>query len=558
MDITEEELNERMDVDELKELEIDVNSQIKENRKLPTNGESSIGVNIFKEIPPNLKHLVDKESMELVVKSDGACGTNAVAAHIFNDQNRGPEVTMIKNTHIGDHWDYYKDKISLPYERKVGVGASAIIVKFKDGEEEQFLKFLRSEDSKYLWSDSVDLHAMCNIYQFKIKVIRTLGDDDMNPKVYYFEPDSQMDRYKSIPSGVVPDMTLINYKDKHFNLVVQRNENTGLMKNSPSQLSSSLAMKLQAIAQKVVESELTIQKLKQEISNLETELKAEQCTVFECTTCKICFKTDSNLRKHLEKSHNNKFEPDIKETTATILKVDSKQKADAFECSDCEISFDTRISLKNHTEASHKKNVEYNCHYCSFQGHDEASLKKHYSVSKHNSSEEGSLIENNFHCHSCGENFALKKTMMEHRRDQHKDQIKRCRYFLNGICEFEDETCWYRHSDNQNEGSEFRCSFCDVVLKSKAELIAHRQNAHAPDKVKVCRDYQRGSCRYSEDECWYKHVSGSVSDHGRQSSIFQNAPRMNHRPENAIMEKTMEMMQMLISQISSLETKLQN
>ena len=123
-----------MDVDESNDLANAIGIQIEDDRQLHIGRKSFIGENICKDIPNNLKQFVEKGSMELIVKSDGACGANAAAAHIFKDQNKGPELNMIKNTHIVDQWPFYKDKVSLPYERKVGVGAGAKTVKFKDGE----------------------------------------------------------------------------------------------------------------------------------------------------------------------------------------------------------------------------------------------------------------------------------------------------------------------------------------------------------------------------------------------------------------------------------------
>ena len=559
MDITEEECIDNMEVDESKDMENVGDKSV----NLNTAEKFSLGGNTCKEIPHNLKHLVDKGSLEFLVKSDGACATNAAAAHIFNDQTRGVELSIIKNKHIDEHWHFYQNKMSFPCSRKVGVGLAKKTFTFADGEEDKFLSFLKSEDSAYLWSEYVDLLAMCNLYQMKIKVIKTLGDHDTNPNVFTIGPDSVMDAYKLIPSGVVPDMTLINYTDKHYNLVVQSERTNDSLKSNTTLLNSSVIEKLQILEKKVDESELTIRNLKLEVLNLrseiaksnkETELKSD---VFECEICKICFQSQNNVRKHMEKSHKPNLNLDIVQSSASNVLLLQEPQVERFECTICEISFERENDLKNHSVKSHKENVEYNCHFCSFQGHDEASLTKHYKETNHDSSNEITSPSNTFNCHSCGESFTSKNSLMDHRRDQHKDQIKRCRYFLKGICEFEDETCWYRHVDSQNEGAEAKCSFCDEVFKSKSELIVHRKNIHAQKKVILCRDYQRGSCRYPEDECWYRHVPSSELKMGNRSSIFQNAQSMNHRPESMIIEKTMEMMQMLINQISSLGAKLQ-
>ena len=39
--------------------------------------------------------------------------------------------------------------------------------------------------------------------------------------------------------------------------------------------------------------------------------------------------------------------------------------------------------------------------------------------------------------------------MMQHRKNNHIDQVKKCREFEQDDCDFTSETCWYVHSENQ-------------------------------------------------------------------------------------------------------------
>ena len=90
------------------------------------------------------------------------------------------------------------------------------------GKEEKFLLFLKSEEAAFLWSDSEDLQIMSNLYQMTIKTITTKGDNDDYPTVNYIGPDEQLNDYKMLRAGIVPEMTLIHYENLHYNLVIDK------------------------------------------------------------------------------------------------------------------------------------------------------------------------------------------------------------------------------------------------------------------------------------------------------------------------------------------------
>ena len=119
------------------------------------------------------------------------------------------------NNHMADRWHYYRNKVSFPYVRKVGV--DGVAVKFEIGEEVQFCQFLRSAEAAFLWSDSEDLQLMSNLYQMRIKVITTSGETDSNPLVNWIGPDQDMDAFKLLPEGKVPEMILLHYDEQHYN-----------------------------------------------------------------------------------------------------------------------------------------------------------------------------------------------------------------------------------------------------------------------------------------------------------------------------------------------------
>ena len=153
------------------------------------------------------------------VKSDGACGSNCAAAHIFENEDEGPRFRRVINLHIADRWGYYKNKIVFPYKREVGVkGNWAIFQESKD-----FLNFISNDpEAAFLWTDSEDIHAIANLYQIEIKVITISNDDDPDPRTNTIGPDPELESFAVLPAGKVPNMVLIHYDGCHFNLLVPR------------------------------------------------------------------------------------------------------------------------------------------------------------------------------------------------------------------------------------------------------------------------------------------------------------------------------------------------
>ena len=71
----------------------------------------------------------------------------------------------------------------------------------------------------------------------------------------------------------------------------------------------------------------------------------------------------------------------------------------------------------------------------------------------------------------------------------------------------------------------------------------------------MCRDFKKGSCKFTSEECWYSHEDEDVSVEEEiktnQDSVFQKA-NMNLHPPDLIV-KIVNMLQLLTGKISSLE-----
>ena len=167
----------------------------------------------------NIKHLVKNGSLQYKVASDGNCGFKAGTTHIFKDSQYGIPFRKLINNHIADRfYEYYCNRISFPYTRKIGVKGETIT--FDVGETENLIKFLRTDKAASMWMEFEDLEAMANLYQIMIKVITINSDNDENPKVNTIGPDPALNTSKLLPGGSVSDLTLLHYDDLHFNLII--------------------------------------------------------------------------------------------------------------------------------------------------------------------------------------------------------------------------------------------------------------------------------------------------------------------------------------------------
>ena len=110
----------------------------------------------------------------------------------------------------------------------------------------------------------------------------------------------------------------------------------------------------------------------------------------------------------------------------------------------------------NHKEDEPKVTKQYNCNDCSFQGENSLELKRHIQRTMHTPCE---YMEE---CFTCSKEFSSYWLLMNHRKADHPS-VKKCRYFLNGECKFNAETCWYKHEVNlkPEERKEVYDTICD-------------------------------------------------------------------------------------------------
>ena len=204
----------------LKEIETGKCPRIKDNKKTPT----------LKPIPKHLtpvqtQHLKDLNGICMKCNGNpgGDCLSSCTTIHLSNtnDRHERRRVNRRINHHIADNFDtFYVNKISLPYSETIGVGSNAKQIICKTSEE--FLNFLRSEDSLCTYSNYQELLAISNLLNIQIHIFTYgIGGDEASWSWNTVVPDPEMVESSEFSPGTVPDMFLYNSDNNHFDLLVE-------------------------------------------------------------------------------------------------------------------------------------------------------------------------------------------------------------------------------------------------------------------------------------------------------------------------------------------------
>ena len=87
---------------------------------------------------------------------------------------------------------------------------------------------------------------------------------------------------------------------------------------------------------------------------------------------------------------------------------------------------------------------------------------------------------------------------------KHPHTIRTCRFFLEGICDFPDNVCWFNHTDDKTNNlvpqtlKQFKCGICAKDFKTKSDFMRHRKREHI-EHVSAFRDYPYGCCRFGSN-----------------------------------------------------------
>ena len=86
---------------------------------------------------------------------------------------------------------------------------------------------------------------------------------------------------------------------------------------------------------------------------------------------------------------------------------------------------------------------------------------------------------------------------MKHKKNQHIDKVSTCWGFIHGTCDFGDEKCWFKHSEQER----IKCNMWDDIFTSKPEFHKHKKQMQR-SLVEKCKKDE--NCKYG-DFCWFLH-----------------------------------------------------
>ena len=123
---------------------------------------------------------------------------------------------------------------------------------------------------------------------------------------------------------------------------------------------------------------------------------------------------------------------------------------------------------------------------------------------------------------------------MHHKKIKHSDKVRNCWKFIDGLCPFGEENCWFIHDSKPND---FTCSICDEKFKTQKVLMKHRKKEHG-NLIEKCKNSD--TCSFKK-ECWYKHEETSDNE-------FED----DEKKEN-IIQKLFEVVEKITEKVTKLE-----
>lgn len=554
-----------------KELEVkkELNSQIEKLQKNKQSDNHKINQPV--KIPSHLSgvhetHLSSLHGfkMRYCAIPDGACLTNCLTAHISCTEDK--EERRINNRrvnhHIADNFDnYYINKISLPYIETIGVGKSKKMVKCDTKDE--FLSFLRSEDSLCVYSNHQEIQAIANMLNITVKIYTYgIGGDEKRCEWREVGPDSELANNAHFPKGLVPDMYLYNSDQNHYDLLVSDNHHLALLglitnkqpekKLSPmNNLDSNSTLdttwetvkntnkrfsnrdesgKIDEKDLKVIDQEANlVQAKKNGFKRTNPSTPSEPITinqdVFQCHYCKIQLESEGLLQSHI-----NEHKKQLK-------------------CSLCENEFDIHDDLKKHMIQNHT-DKDWNCNDCFFQASNSDELRNHLKITGHQPS---NTIQHNkskiTHCYTCKEEFLNYWSLMNHRRLKHPSN-RMCRYFLKNQC-VHGSNCWYLHEEPMEiefPSNKFKtstleqlCQQCDKSFDVKSDLKDHIKKYHKEIIKSI-----------NESEIFNTEKVFNESEEVIHESVFQYNPKNPFPPDQS--QTIMNTLNIVLQKMKTMES----
>ena len=168
--------------------------------------------------------------------------------------------------------------------------------------------------------------------------------------------------------------------------------------------------------------------------------------VYTCHICNRSMISKRSLEWHLSHIHNENFSSEQNEEQQSS-NIDSETRR--VTCSHCKKTFKTETILRTHIKNSHTEKVPIKCEICDVEFTSEVRMKHHM--------------------------------MTEHQRFEGTEKCPHCpKRFVNLL---RLKTHMIAHSDERP----FACDQCGFLLKTRIQLIKHKQNRHSDERPLQCK-----------------------------------------------------------------------
>ena len=197
--------------------------------------------------------------------------------------------------------------------------------------------------------------------------------------------------------------------------------------------------------------------------------------------------------------------------TESVLRKSSERVENSltkYKCRKCDFIGLGESHFKNHMKLIHKEE-EFNCMQCDYQGHTMFQLQKHIKI-KHENKGEEEEIAGQIRCRICAEVFEEKANLMIHRKIKHASLVAQCKNYEEGKCTFTSKSCYWIHEPKVSRSDNCHCYVCGKSFKTKSEMMGHRKQYHA-NVVRLCSKFTEGKCPFQDEFCWFIHSQTRVN-----------------------------------------------
>ena len=234
-------------------------------------------------------------------------------------------------------------------------------------------------------------------------------------------------------------------------------------------------------------------------------------TILECAVCDDKFISKKYLKDHIEHVHARiSFACESCEERFLM-----KRNLD--------------IHVENVHGKNHQLD-EWNCNDCPYQASEASELLNHLKWTAHQPSkklDKKKLYSDYKKCYTCNLEFEGLRNLMKHRKAEHPSN-KKCKNFPDN-CSWGKE-CYYIHEepmDIDEKEWNFKCVLCEQLFLQRRDFMVHMKSNHR-GKVQLCEKFSRGECERAEQSCWFKHNDeNNFSSH----QVFQKAGDKQNPPD---------------------------